>query len=949
MYFNFKNYIKLIIGLTSLLFLFQRDDLQAHHLRAGDITVELLSCQSYTYLLTITGYTDNRISLEFGYEVLDFGDGTFINLDTCKPAFKKDLGDYITVKTFKINHTFPGPGEFTIRYHEPNRNDNVLNMYNSGYVAFYVETQVIIDPFLFCNNTPILLNPPIDKGVVGQIYEHNPAAWDPDGDSLVYKMIPCKQNRDMDVPYYRMPHIHDIQEAGATNSSGTASATMTMDPVSGNIIWDAPAMPGQYNIAFVVEEWRKLHGKWYKLGFVTRDMQIIIEESENHPPELYIPQDTCIEAGTILEFEIYAEDPDGHDISLKAFSGIFNMFGPAITLEPDSDVVQSSPARLLFRWETHCNHVRAKPYQITFKATDHPEKPNEQPPLVDFESWFITVVPPAPTGLTAGSTTENYILLNWDAYKCTNAEKIQIWRRIGSYNFQFGHCETGIPSSAGYELIGVVPASDTSYYDTGGKNGLSYGAKYCYRLVAVFPPPGNSVSYPSDEACILLGTDIGPVITNVDVNNSDEKEGEIIIRWMTPLRINEDPYEKPFSYFLFRTDRLFLNYDSPPVAVLNVTDTSFLDRGLNTEDKVFYYQVRLYDAQDSLMGKSAWASSVRTDCQPIPDGVELSWYAEVPWSINTYHYPWHYVYRDHFYINYPDSLAFIDSVHVNKKGFRYIDRGQCNGQSMDMAQKYKYYIMTAGSYDNPMIPEPLFNRSQIIGVYPNDTIPPCTPLEVSFGNITSIFDCLEFMEDKPCDFHEFYNELFWGKNILGNCDPDNSSFNVYFSDISIEGPYELIANVKDTFFVHKNLNSFAGCYRISSLDNFGNESDWSDPICHDNCPKYELPNIFTPNNDGINDTFRAFDKPNSKCPRFVSEVHFRAYNRYGFEVYNSDNRLENDIDHSEPNIYINWDGCDLSGKELPAGTYFYVAEVYFKAIDPLLSRHIYKGWVQLLK
>ena len=80
-------------------------------------------------------------------------------------------------------------------------------MLNSGYVAFYVETQVIIDPFLFCNNTPILLNPPIDKGIVGQIYEHNPAAWDPDGDSLAYVMISCKQNRDMDVPGYRLPHI----------------------------------------------------------------------------------------------------------------------------------------------------------------------------------------------------------------------------------------------------------------------------------------------------------------------------------------------------------------------------------------------------------------------------------------------------------------------------------------------------------------------------------------------------------------------------------------------------------------------------------------------------------------------------------------------------------------------------------------------------------------------
>jgi gliding motility-associated-like protein len=204
------------------------------------------------------------------------------------------------------------------------------------------------------------------------------------------------------------------------------------------------------------------------------------------------------------------------------------------------------------------------------------------------------------------------------------------------------------------------------------------------------------------------------------------------------------------------------------------------------------------------------------------------------------------------------------------------------------------------------------------------------------------------MEDKPCDYQEFYNEIFWSKNFTGNCDKDNSSFNIYFSDVSIDGPYNLIANVRDTFFVHEYLASFAGCYRISSLDNSGNESELSDPICHDNCPYYELPNVFTPNDDGINDTFRDFDKPNFKCPRFVNEVHFRVYNRWGFEVFNSDNNSSLSMDN-ERNIYINWDGRDLTGEMLPSGTYYYVAEVYFEALDPVLTKQIYKGWVQLLR
>lgn len=489
LYYTVNKLFLRLKGLVIIFLIINPVNIYAHHLRAGDITAELISCQSYAYIFTITGYTDPRIPLEFGYDIVDFGDGTFIDLDTCKEVTKKDLGDNITVKIYKIVHTFPGPGNYTVRYQEPNRNDYVLNMFNSGYVAFYVETQVIIDPFLYCNNTPVLLNPPIDKGIVGAIFKHNPAAWDPDGDSLVYKLVPCKQNRDKEVPGFEMPHIHDRREVNATNAAGTSPATMTMDSLTGDLVWDAPGIEGQYNIAFIVEEWRKINDQWYKLGFVTRDMQIMIEESENNPPELIIPRDTCVEAGTILEVTIQAKDPDGHEVSIESISGIYSDFGSSISLTPNTPVFQPSPASLHFRWETHCNHVREKPYQIIFKAKNNPTEINEQPPLVDYGNWNVTIVAPALTGLTTTLLANNQIGLNWDFYPCRSSEEIQVWRRVDSYNFDYGHCETGIPDYAGYELIGVTSIDDTVFTDNGEEKGLSYGAKYCYRLVAVFSKP----------------------------------------------------------------------------------------------------------------------------------------------------------------------------------------------------------------------------------------------------------------------------------------------------------------------------------------------------------------------------------------------------------------------------------------------------------------------------
>ncbi len=32
--------------------------------------------------------------------------------------------------------------------------------------------------------------------------------------------------------------------------------TFEIDPFSGTIIWDKPLMQGEYNIAFLIEEWR---------------------------------------------------------------------------------------------------------------------------------------------------------------------------------------------------------------------------------------------------------------------------------------------------------------------------------------------------------------------------------------------------------------------------------------------------------------------------------------------------------------------------------------------------------------------------------------------------------------------------------------------------------------------------------------------------------------------
>ena len=94
----------------------------------------------------------------------------------------------IEKNTFVIEHTYQGPGVYTIRFQEFNRNDRTLNMDNSVDTPFYVETQITIDPFIGVNNSPVLTIPPVDNGAINSRYIHNPGAYDPDGDSLAYEM-----------------------------------------------------------------------------------------------------------------------------------------------------------------------------------------------------------------------------------------------------------------------------------------------------------------------------------------------------------------------------------------------------------------------------------------------------------------------------------------------------------------------------------------------------------------------------------------------------------------------------------------------------------------------------------------------------------------------------------------------------------------------------------------
>ncbi|RMG57381.1 MAG: hypothetical protein D6722_25005, partial [Bacteroidetes bacterium] len=190
--------------------------LSATHNLAGQITAERNDPDNpNSYEITLTTYTDpapagvDRCSADFEIwsfngpspvqitiltEVPRANGGPMVNPSDCTiPNPRNGVVVKGTVKrnVYTATFIFPGPGTYEIYYYDVARHGSVVNMNNPEEQAFFVNTRIFIPPpIIGSNSTPVLLNEPLDDACVGKHWTHNPGAWDPDGDSLAYSLVP---------------------------------------------------------------------------------------------------------------------------------------------------------------------------------------------------------------------------------------------------------------------------------------------------------------------------------------------------------------------------------------------------------------------------------------------------------------------------------------------------------------------------------------------------------------------------------------------------------------------------------------------------------------------------------------------------------------------------------------------------------------------------------------
>jgi hypothetical protein len=505
--------------LLLLLALFIFTDLSATHNRAGEITYVQLS--DLTYEITITTFTYSLSFADRPQLDVEWGDNS---TSTAQRIDRISLPNYYRKNVYKVNHTFPGPGIYRIVVQDPNRNAGVKNIPNSVNVVFSISTILIVNPAMGRNSTPVLLNPPYDKAALGYIFIHNPAAFDPDGDSLSYQLTICTREDGKPIEGYTFPP--------ATNS-------LRVDSLNGDLIWDTPADTGTYNIAMEIQEWRN----GVKIGVVVRDMQIEVYSTNNKPPLNSDLKDACIEAGDTLEFVFSATDVNKDVMSLLATSGIFQIAACPATFTK----IDSIPgfASALFRWVPCHESVRNQPYDILFKADDY----NADIRLSDIHNMKIKVLGPSPE-ITSAVPEGKFIRLGWSDYGTDVISGFSIYRKEGTSTFVPDSCTAGVPASSGFVKVGYIAGSSTvSFVDTDNGRGLQFGKEYSYRIVAVYPNGTESKSSVEISSMLVSGL---PAIKNVSVNSTSTTNGSIFISWKKPDRLDTIPANGPYEYIISR-------------------------------------------------------------------------------------------------------------------------------------------------------------------------------------------------------------------------------------------------------------------------------------------------------------------------------------------------------------------------------------------------------------
>ena len=325
----------------------------------------------------------------------------------------------------------------------------------------------------------------------------------------------------------------------------------------------------------------------------------------------------------------------------------------------------------------------------------------------------------------------------------------------------------------------------------------------------------------------------------------------------------------------------------------------YMDSSLSTSLIRYFYQVAL-DTFASSRSSSVFLSGVGRAGR-----IDLQWVSTQAW------------YQKYFDVYRRESGGeeFVRVARVEVPAYTDVD--------VVPEILYEYYVEAVGTYGSERFPDLLHNRSnemEAMALMPE----PCEPYL--------------FLYQASCN--PLKNVLAWNYTAgnltaeeVEECERAVAYYEVY-RKASSEKDFSFLGSTAEKRYEDGEPGALFCQYCVVAVGSGHDAATRRSEVLNvDNwdCFRYDLPNVFTPNGDGVNDVWKAIE------PQFVEDFEIRVVNRWGVEVFRSNDPL------------FEWNGkVGNKGKDVPDGPYFYYAE-FSAHIEGLTRRKEQSGSITVLR
>lgn len=241
-----KAICSILSGCLLIILNFIANPVQATHLVGGQLSYTsdtTGTTNPLRYFFKLVTYQDGNTGADSPSAILELGDGVTLTSDRKSKVPISNTCGLIYQNTYYFEHTFPGPGTYTVIHHDSNRRKSLVNLNQADLQGFAIKAEIRIDLFATGIARNQLLIAPLFCANQNQPFYSAMSASHLVGDSLVYELVtPLKKGNTegllQNVNGYQVPDkVH-------------------LNARTGEFTWKNPEQLGSYVFAVQVKTYR---------------------------------------------------------------------------------------------------------------------------------------------------------------------------------------------------------------------------------------------------------------------------------------------------------------------------------------------------------------------------------------------------------------------------------------------------------------------------------------------------------------------------------------------------------------------------------------------------------------------------------------------------------------------------------------------------------------------